>query len=228
MTDTLGPTNQVDILNVWFDTEKIQLGFSLNAFAFSALIGLAILAVAASRNWRMSYKSMEIDEAEIGVGSGKFKLKPNYTDRQVAYQIWVELSTRKIGLPIDLDDDVISEIYDSWYAFFSVTRELVKSIPVNRVSDASTRRIISLSIDVLNEGLRPHLTRWQARFRSWYENKMKNPEAEYRDPQSMQKEFGEYAALKEDLLKVNYKLIAYRSTMHKLVYGSESAPPKVT
>ncbi len=61
---------------------------------------------------------MEIDEAEIGIEPGKIKLRPNFTDRQVAYQIWVELSTRKIGLEIDLAHDVISEVYDSWHKFF--------------------------------------------------------------------------------------------------------------
>src|SRR5690606_28412594 len=80
-----------------------------------------------------SFRSFEIDQAEIGVGNNKFRFKPNLTDRQVAYAIWVELSTRKIGLPIDPEHDVISEIYDSWYNFFTVTRELVKGIPVNQV-----------------------------------------------------------------------------------------------
>ena len=60
----------------------------------------------------------EIDGAEVGIGDFKMAFKPNDTDRQIAYSIWVELSTRKIGLPIDLDHDVISDVYDSWYNFF--------------------------------------------------------------------------------------------------------------
>ena len=114
-----------------------------------------------------SWKDFEIDQAEIGTGTGKLRLKPNMTDRQVAYAIWVELSTRKIGLPVDFDHDVIVDIYDSWYDFFTVTRDLVKSIPVNKVRQKSTQSIVELSIEVLNEGLRPHLTKWQARFRWW-------------------------------------------------------------
>lgn len=219
--------NQVSLLHVWFDTAQYQFGFGLNVWVVVVLIVLAALAVAAHRGLRLGYRAMEFDAAEIGVGNGKVTLKPNYTDRQVAYQVWVELSTRKIGLPIDLDDDVISEIYDSWHSFFGVTRDLIKSIPVNRVSDPSTRQIISLSIDVLNEGLRPHLTKWQARFRSWYEDKLKKPEAEYREPQAMQKDFAGYGDLKDDLLAVNAKLVAYRNAMHQLVYGTSSQLPKV-
>ncbi|WP_208529061.1 hypothetical protein [Pseudomonas aeruginosa] len=76
----------------------------------------------------------EIDEAELGIGEQKIKLRPNIVDKQIAYKVWVELSTRKIGLPIDLDNDVISEVYDSWFSFFSVTRELIKDVPVVEVS----------------------------------------------------------------------------------------------
>jgi hypothetical protein len=75
--------------------------------------------------------SFEIDQAEMGLGTGKITFKPNLKDQQIAYAIWVELSTRKIGLPIDLDHDVIVEIYDSWFNFFSVTRDLIKDIPKN-------------------------------------------------------------------------------------------------
>jgi hypothetical protein len=219
MADPVPASTQVPLLSIWFDTAKFQLGVGMSAWVIAVVIGLAVLGVFLSRQWRLGYKALEFDEAEIGVGSGKFKLKPNYTDRQVAYQVWVELSTRKIGLPIDLDHDVVAEIYDSWHSFFGVTRELIKSIPVNRVSDQSTRKIISLSIEVLNEGLRPHLTRWQARFRSWYDDKLKTAGAVYEEPQELQMKFKEFDALKTDLLAVNTKLIAYRTAMHRLVYG---------
>ena len=159
----------------------------------------------------------EIDGAEVGIGDFKMAFKPNDTDRQIAYSIWVELSTRKIGLPIDLDHDVISDVYDSWYNFFGVTRELVKTIPVSKVRNDSTGKIIKLSIEVLNEGLRPHLTQWQARYRRWYEHKIKDNFD--MSPQDIQKDFPEYDALSSDLLAVNNRLIKYRSKMHDLVTG---------
>ena len=138
------------------------------------LIVLLLLAIFLRRNLLPSFRSMEIDEAEFGVGDQKIKFRPNTTDLQIAYKIWVELSTRKIGLPIDLDHDVISEIYDSWYGFFSVTRDHIKELPATRFRRKDTERIIRLSIDVLNSGVRPHLTRWQARFRRWYEKALAN------------------------------------------------------
>ena len=101
----------------------------------------------------------------MGIGGQKIFLRPNTTDLQIAYKIWVELSTRKIGLPIDLNHDVLLEVYDSWYEFFSVTRNHIKDVPATRFRRKDTEQIIMLSIDILNLEVRPHLTRWQARFR---------------------------------------------------------------
>lgn len=165
--------------------------------------------------FRQRLTDFQIDSAEFGLGDQKISLKLNDTDRQIAYSIWVELSTRKIGLPIDIEDDVIAEIYDSWFAFFSVTRELIKDIPVSKVRTDSTSKIINLSVEVLNEGLRPHLTKWQARYRHWYERQL--DKADDVDPQGLQKRFPAYEALKADMLEVNQRLIKYRHKMNELV-----------
>lgn len=144
----------------------LQLTLDQQTWAFTLTISLWLIAcglgvtllLAIYRWWfgGFTFHDFEIDQAEIGVGKSKLRFKPNLTDRQVAYAIWVELSTRKIGLPIDLDHDVITEIYDSWYNYFSVTRDLIKSVPAAQVKRDSTQAIIKLSIEVLNEGLRPH------------------------------------------------------------------------
>ena len=102
-----------------------------------------------------------------------------------------------------------------------ITRDLIKSVPATQVKRGSTQAIIRLSIEVLNEGLRPHLTRWQARFRSWYNRELKRYEAEtgtaVLDPQQIQAAFPQYEELKKDLERVNNALIRYRSKMRELV-----------
>lgn len=191
-------------------------------FSFWIIAGVIILAVIIiSIKWLLgSWRgpSFEIDKTEVGLGSGKISFKPNHADQQIAYSIWVELSTRKIGLPIDLQHDVISEVYDSWHNFFLITRELIKDIPVSKVRNKSTRQIINLSIAVLNKGLRPHLTSWQARFRHWYDKQLTKAGEEI-DPQSIQAKYPKYEELKKDLLIVNNGLIKYRDKMRELVLG---------
>jgi hypothetical protein len=192
-------------------------------FEFSIWMAVAVvMLVSMGLVWRFLISPkliphFEIDQAEVGAGSGRLTFKPNWTDRQVAYSIWVELSTRKIGLKIDPEHDVIAEIYDSWYAFFGVTREMLKDIPVQKVRSASTEKIVRLSIDVLNEGLRPHLTQWQARFRRWYDAELANPKTLSESPQDIQKRFPQWQQMTAEMEKVNIKLMRYREKLRLIV-----------
>ena len=210
------------IFSLAWDKTDYSLVLTVSIWLLMAALVLTVLLLA----WRIhaggfTFKSFELDQADIGIGDQKFSFKPNMTDKQVAYAIWVELSTRKIGLPIDFENDVISEVYDSWHGFFKVTRELVKGIPAQKVKRDSTQKIIRLSIEVLNEGLRPHLTRWQARFRHWYDRELKKYDAssgeEMLDPQLIQERFPRFDELKTDMERVNQSLIKYRQQMHRLV-----------
>ena len=163
------------------------------------------------------YKVYEINEAVIGIGVQHIKIKPNYEDMQIAYKLWVELSARKIGLEIDLDNDVISEIYDSWYEFFRLTRELIKDIPVSKIrKNESTKDLVRIVIEVLNEGIRPHLTKWQARFRKWYSMQIQQEENKNLSPQNIQKKYPEYEQLSKEMKEVNQKILKYRKFLKQL------------
>src|SRR5205807_2700637 len=108
-------------------------------------------------------------QVQLG-GIGTVKIRPSYEDIQVAHQAWIELVTRKAALPFEERNDVIAEVYDSWYALFREMRNLTKTIPAERVRGSKdTQALVRLLVDALNHGLRPHLTKWQARFRRWYE-----------------------------------------------------------
>jgi hypothetical protein len=110
--------NPITLLSFSWDQQALSFSLYVSIWvAISAIVVAALLIVLRLRNGGLLARNFEIDQAEIGVGTSRFRFKPNITDRQVAYAIWVELSTRKIGLPIDLNHDVIVEIYDSWYNF---------------------------------------------------------------------------------------------------------------
>ena len=67
---------------------------------------------------------------------------------------------------------------------------------------------------VLNDGLRPHLTKWQARYRKW-EKQASEKEG---TPQDIQKSYPEYVELIEDLRKTNQKMINYKELMYKIAF----------
>lgn len=163
--------------------------------------------------------TVELEGAELGIGTSKIKLKVNREDIQIAYKLWIELSTRKIGLPIDYENDVIIEIYKSWYEFFGITRELIKAIPVTKVRQcSSTKDLVDIAISVLNSGLRTHLTLWQAKFRHWYEFELNKVENQNICPQELQKKYPEYDGLIANMKSVNDSLIIYRENLKKIVF----------
>lgn len=158
-------------------------------------------------------KSIMVDEVNLGIGSSSVKLSYSKKDQEIAYKIWVELSTRKIGLYFDKENDVIKEVYDSWYEFFGIARELLKDIPPNQI--AYSMELIELTEMVLNVGLRPHLTKWQAKYRKWYDEQLEN---NIETPQEIQKKYSEYAALVADMLEVNKRMIEYKKLMKRIAF----------
>lgn len=187
-------------------------------FNWIAVIGLLILLWGVSCLIKkcinfLNKKNITVDEVNLGIGNSSVKLSYSKKDQEIAYKIWVELSTRKIGLHYDEENDVIKEVYDSWYKFFETTRELLKEIPANRIMYSGD--LIELTEKVLNIGLRPHLTRWQAKYRKWYDEALKNNSA---SPQEIQKEYPEYSMLIDDLLETNERMIEYKKLMKKIAF----------
>ncbi len=162
-------------------------------------------------------KSVIVEEVSLGIGKSSVKLSYNKKDQEIAYKIWVELSTRKIGLRFDQENDVIKEVYDSWYKFFGITRELLEDIPATRIAYADD--LIKLTERVLNIGLRPHLTKWQAKYRRWYEKELKRDSEG--TPQDIQKRYPEYDILVKELIETNEKMIEYKKLMKKIAFGND-------
>lgn len=205
------------------DLSVNQQGFFLLAVSgwlifILAIISIVVLIVrfALVRHLRTAF---EINEAEIGIGSIKIKIHPTKEDLQMAYKLWVELKTRNLGILIDDDKDVIYEVYNSWYEFFKITRELIKSIPAQKVRGSDdTRTLVDLSIKILNEGLRPHLTTWQAKYRRWYDHEIKDAAHSQLPPQSIQRKYPEYTALITDMKRVNGILVKYAALLESMIH----------
>lgn len=159
-------------------------------------------------------KSINVDEVNLGIGNSSVKLSYNKKDQEIAYKLWIELSTRKIGIKFDEENDVIKEVYDSWYEFFKIARELLKEIPSSRIQ--YSQELIKLVENVLNIGLRPHLTKWQAKYRKWYDEELKNSN---QTPQEIQKKYTEYSSLVTDLIETNNRMIEYKRLMEKIAFG---------
>lgn len=202
----------MDIIKIYFD-DKENLIIQISIWLIGLLILLFLIYFFLLKN-RLRYELVKVDIKLGNVGVAEFR--PNKTDLQIAHKIWTELVTRKAAIPIDMEHDVIEEIYNSWYTLFQKVRELISEIPAELIrNNNSTKEIVRIATQTLNDGLRPHLTKWQARFRTWSE--AKKEKLMDMTPQELQKEYSEYKDLIDDLLKVNNQLIQYAQELKKIV-----------
>lgn len=143
-------------------------------------------------------------------------------ETDIAWKLYVQLATRKAAIPIE-DNDIITEVYDSWYQLFTTTREYLIELPSSDLEgNENAQEIVKLSLEVLNEGLRPHLTTWQGKYRKWYEAELNKKENENLTPQEIQRKYPEYQEIIEDMKNVNKELIKYAEELKRF---SHEKPP---
>lgn len=205
----------MEVFGVEFENWSTVL-FRLNWFAIIALV-VSTYLIALLIKRCLGRKSITVDEINLGIGDSSIKLIYNKKDQEIAYKLWVELSTRKIGLPFEREYDVITEVYDSWYEFFKIARELIKEVPASRLPYSND--LIELTEKVLNNGLRPHLTVWQAKYRKWYIDELANETKD--SPQEIQQKYPHYDDLVEDLIATNKRMIEYKKLMKKIAFAEK-------
>ena len=155
----------------------------------------------------------------LPVVKGEYKIQPNYKNLEIAHRIYVELITRKAAVPFVEEHDVIAEVYDSWYYLFGIIRKEIKEISGETLyHEGESDELVRMASDILNEGLRPHLTKYQARFRKWYKEEWENSNG--KSPQEIQKGYPDYDALVKDLKTVNGYLIDYKDQLKKFIRDS--------
>lgn len=120
------------------------------------------------------------DQLTIGVDLKIFKLTGKLTDadRQAAWELYVELSTRTalVGKhddahALDFAGEVWAESLDSMHEFFGRARAIARSYPVGRIRDPRQQHLGVVTHRLLSQVLRPFLERWQARYRWWWETR---------------------------------------------------------
>lgn len=217
MTDS---TSIYEIVRFSFDGKKPSITLESN-WAFILIILLIILSLIFFRRYIL--KNFYWHELEVEIsGSPKavFKVERNDENLYIANRIYVELTTRKAAIPIDENSDVIEEVYDSWYELFGIIRDELKALPGKYLKNHdATQALIGLSRKILNEGLRPHLTEYQAKFRLWLKGAKEDSENKDMSPQELQKKYPEFQNLITSMKEVNRVLIEYADQLDKLIKG---------
>jgi len=162
---------------------------------------ISLLLVRIYRRRRYPYYSVSIG-LPFNLGSRTYDTTPR--DRIVAWKLYVQLATRKAALPFDEKHDLISDVYDSLFALFGVTRDLLLELPPHEFE--REEGVAPLLLRVINDGLRPHLTQWQSAFRAWWEEALKADGNGGKSPQEVQRQYPLYQELVSDLKRTNTEL----------------------
>lgn len=213
-------SNIKKIIDLSIDYRKPSIYLESNWFIIILIIiSIGLIYVAAKKIREKNYPLTELEVEISGSPRATFKARRDDSTLYIANRIYIELITRKAALPIE-KSDVIIEIYDSWYSLFTILRDEIKSVPGHYLrGHDSTTALIGLTTKILNEGLRPHLTSYQAKFRKWYEKEMEKDENVNLTPQEIQVKYPDYDELIMDMKEVNNILKKYSNELKKLIKG---------
>lgn len=170
--------------------------------------------------WDQDYEERIFEKVlkKKGKSIQEFETKSENELADFVKQVYIELTTRKAGIPIEEDKDVIEEIYNSWYKLFCVIREEMKLLPVQfLMKNKKPNQVYELVNSILNDVLRPHLTDHQAKFRNWLGKAKQNPEYNELTPQELQKKYPEYLNLITSLKATNKKLVENTNAILKAI-----------
>ncbi|MED1790630.1 MULTISPECIES: hypothetical protein [Brevibacillus] len=185
-----------------------------------AVIFLVVSIVLFLNYWFASYNPGKlVISAPFEIGSYEFdRASLTGEEMDIAWKLYVQLTTRKAAIPVS-EDDIIIEIYDSWYELFKSTREYLVALPAQVLEgNENAQSIVNLSTEVLNQGLRPHLTKWQGKYRRWYDSQAQDPANKNVSPQEIQVRYPHYKELIADIKRVNIELIKYAEELKRFSY----------
>lgn len=211
---------EFNILSVTIDGLSTTLNLNIPVSVSLTLVVLLVFFF--FRKISPEFKGFRTDEITVKepFTGTEVKIKANTEDIKIAHRIWTELITRKAAIPFQRDKDVIVEVYDSWHTLFQCVREQISVIPVEKLrgrEKVDIEQLIDISTKVLNEGLRPHLTEWQAKYRSWYANAQNEEQYGELTPQELQRKYPLYDELVSDIESVNSKLSVFADELKKIV-----------
>lgn len=185
--------------NICFNCDNIFHSF-LNSswFLITIFIVLVLFVFIGLKLYKWSkpklncLKKFEMKECQIASVTIQF----NNSNAELAYKIYIQLITRKIGLKYE-SDDILVEVYNSWYQAFGVIRQLLSEVKPVEYNTS----LIAVCIKILNNNLRGHLTKYQGDFRKWYEVELNKEENKELSPQKIQSMYSKYEELVNDLIE---------------------------
>lgn len=140
----------------------------------------------------------------FGLGSAEWEA--DSTQRRAAWALYVELVTRVAVQELASDAGLVREAMNSLYTLFGTTREILREAGPD--VGASRESVGGLAIAVLNQGLRPFLTKWHPTLQVW---EAQRPEKI--SPKEYEQQWTEEPKLRQELATLRGELEVYAQAL---------------
>ena len=112
-----------EMIRLSFDYYKPAMTIESNWYLIGIIIILFFAGLILKRRYSQWFNWYEMEIEISGSPKAKFKVERNNDNLYIANRIYIELTTRKAAIPIDENNDVIEEVYNSWYKLFGIIRD---------------------------------------------------------------------------------------------------------
>ncbi|ASC73463.1 hypothetical protein XM38_044300 [Halomicronema hongdechloris C2206] len=140
----------------------------------------------------------------FGIGSAAWEADP--TERNAAWELYIELVTRVAVQSLATEVGTVREAMNSLYSLFGSTREILRK--AGPQVGASKDSVGGIAIAVLNNGLRPFLSKWHPLLQAW---EVKKP-ADL-SPQAHEKAWEQEPVLRQELEALRRDLEQYADAL---------------
>lgn len=132
------------------------------------------------------------------------------TQRQAAWEIYVELATRITTAPLQADEGLLREALSSYYSLFGTTREILKKYgpAIATPAQSSDTTLGHIAVGVLNRVLRPVLAKWHPLLQAHESLRLNNAA-----PADHERAWPEAVALRAEIDQVRIKLSKYADVL---------------
>jgi hypothetical protein len=154
-------------------------------------------------NSNANLKSVSVS-LPFGLGSATWEADD--TERNAAWELYVELVTRIAVQTLEHDQGTLREALSSLYSIFGSTREILRKYGP-RVG-AARESVGGIAIRVLNEGLRPFMSKWHPLLQTWEAQKESGL-----SPQEHEKAWEYEPLVRQELAQLRQELDTYAQAL---------------
>jgi hypothetical protein len=144
----------------------------------------------------------------FGIGGAEWEA--DVTERKAAWALYVELVTRITVESLQSDRGLLREALNSLYSMFAITRQILREAGPD--VGISYNSVGGIAIAVLNEGLRPFLSKWHPLLQSW---EAQRPPTN--SPKEHEKNWSQDAQLRQELRLLSEELDEYAKALAEIV-----------